>query len=371
MSEPPPEPLRRKLRTPLLLLLGLTGIDIGVRLAADTWEQHSPDDYAERVRGCAARPRDFVLVGGSPVSEGLIPDAVAGVPWGGEFLTDGYAVGLPGATTSEVYHATLRSCPMPPKLLVYGMTASDINDGRQEPHGPYSLMTWGDLRTWVTSRPESAEWVTRQFLYGRLNRVWAAYRYKHGIRMWAASQADAAFPGCCPAATREAKELAGYSAALRGDGRGYAPAAGFVHTQYAEVKRVHAETPPFAFLDKYRTGSHLKYLHKLLDWAADRGTAAVLVDMPITADLEAKYPGEFAEYARRLAEVESGRGVKILRASRAAVGLDDTHFADTIHLNADGAGKLSRWLKDRLSEVGTGPDAGLLAARGVAGGAGP
>lgn len=358
------EPLRQKLRTPALILLGLGAIDIGLRLTADTWTRHSPDDYAERVRGCAAEPRDFVLVGGSPVSEGLIPSDVSGVRWRGETLTNGYAVGLPGATTSETYHAVLRSCPTPPKLLVYGMTASDINDGRQEPHGAYSLMTPGDLRAWVTSRPESAEWVTRQYAYGRLNQVWAAYKYRHGVRMWAALQADAVLAGCAPKATREAKELTAYADALR-TGDGYAPAAGFVRTQYAEVKRVHAETPPFAFLDKYRTGSHLKYLQKLLDWAADHRTAVVLVDMPVTDDLEKKYPTQFAEYNRRLAEVEAARGVTVIRANRDAVGLDDTLFADTVHLNADGAHKLSRWLRERLAEAGTGPDGDLLAARRV------
>ena len=355
---------RGPLRTPALVLLGLAAIDIGIRLSADTWTRHSPDDYAERVRGCASRPRDFVLVGGSPVSEGLIPSDIVGVPWRGEPLLDGYAVGLPGATTSETYHAVLRSCPTPPKLLVYGITASDINDGRHEPHGAYSLMTPGDLHAWVTTRPESAEWVTRQYAYGRLNQIWASYQYRHGIRMWTALQADAVIPGCCPKATREAKELTAYADALR-SGDGYAPAAGFVNTQYAEVKRVHAETPPFAFLDKYRTGSHLKYLHKLLDWAAAEGTDVVLVDMPITADLEAKYPSQYAEYRRRLAEVEAARGVMVIRATRDVVGLDDTLFADTVHLNNIGAHKLSRWLRDRLAEAGTGPADGLLAARRV------
>jgi hypothetical protein len=372
MAEVPSESVRRKLRTPALILLGLVGIDVGVRLTSDTWARHSPDDYAERVNGCAEVPRHFVLVGGSPVSEGLNPTFVAGsgFGWRGELLTEGYAVGLPGATTSDVYHAVLRSCPTPPRLLVYGITASDINDSRGEPHGPYSLMTWGDLGNWMSIRPEAAGWATRHFLQGRLTNAWAAYRCRHGVRMWAALRADVAFPGCCPEATREAKELLAYSDALRA-GTGYAPAAGFVNTRYDEVKRVGGTTPPFHFLDRYRTGSHVKYLHKLLDWAADHGTAVVLVDMPSTADLEARYPAAIAEYNVRLAEVEASRGVKVLRANRAAVELDDTHFADVIHLNAVGARKLSRWVKNRLIEAGTGPDAGLLAARGRTGGTGP
>lgn len=346
------ETLVRKFRTPTLMLLGLIGIDIGVRAMSDIWERHSPDDYAERVNGCAAARRDFVAVGGSTVGEGIIPEALSGFHWHGEGLTDGYAVGLPGATTSDVYHAVLRSCPTPPKLLVYGITASDINDSRHEPHGPHSLMAWSDLRTWVELRPESAEWVARHFVQGQLSRVWAAYHYQHGIRMWAAHNAAELVPGCCPDAAREAEELRNYSRNLRA-GRGYAPAAGFVNTSYAEVKRVGGTSPPFAFLDKYRTGSHLKYLHRLLDWAAERGTAVVLVDMPITADLEAKYPAEFAEYRARLAELEANRGVRVIRTSRTAVGLDDSHFADVIHLNANGAKKLSAWLKDELDGIDT------------------
>ncbi|MGL6096700.1 MAG: hypothetical protein ACRC7O_13000, partial [Fimbriiglobus sp.] len=200
----PPEPLRRRLRTPLLVLLALAVIDVGVRATADVWERHSPDDYAERLAGCRREPRDFVLVGGSPVSEGLDPDVIAGVRWRGERLTNGYAMGLPGATTSEVFHAVVRGCPTPPKLLVYGITASDINDARNEPHGPASLMTWADLPGWYAARPKSSEWVTRHFLQARLSRAWAAYHHRHGMRMAAALAADRAVPGCCPDAAREA-----------------------------------------------------------------------------------------------------------------------------------------------------------------------
>ncbi len=32
---------------------------------------------------------------------------------------------------------------------MYGITASDINDARHEPHGPAALMTAGDWLRWV------------------------------------------------------------------------------------------------------------------------------------------------------------------------------------------------------------------------------
>lgn len=349
-STTPVTPPRSWFRPVAWFVVGLVLVDAVVVSFRDTWERHSPDDYAEKLDGCRSRPRDFVLVGGSPVAEGLDPDVVSGVRWRGEELRDGYAIGLSGATTSETYYAVVHGCPTPPRLLVYGITASDVNDARQEHHGPYSLMTAGDWAEWVRTKPETAEWVTRHFVQGRLSRCWAAFRYRHGIRMWAAATADDHFPGCCPEATTEARRYLRYSTALR-TGNGYAPDEGFASYRYDEAKVVGRKLPPFGFLDKYRTGSHLKYLHKLTDWTAAGGTDFILLDMPVTEDLETKFPAAVAEYQRRLAEFEADRGVKVLRANREAVGLDDRHFADLIHLNAVGARKLSAWLRDRLAEL--------------------
>jgi hypothetical protein len=172
--------------------------------------------------------------------------------------------------------------------------------------------------------------------------------------MWAAATADRFFPGCCPEAAWEANDNLRYSGLLR-NGNGYAPAYGFASGRYDVAKATGQKLSPFTFLDNYRTGGHLKYLHKLADWAEERGTTLVLLDMPTTADLEARYPAQYAEYRERLAEVERDRGLTVLRATREAVGLDDTFFADVIHLNADGARKLSAWLRDRLVELGARP----------------
>src|SRR5207253_2785475 len=133
-----------------------------------------------------------------------------------------------------------------------------------------------------------------------------------------------------------------------------APMAGFVHRRYDLAKAAGDPGPPFGFLDKYRTGSHLKYLDELLAWASARGVAVVLVDMPVTADLESLYPAAFAEYRARLAEVET-RGVTVLRAHRDVVRLGEDKFADMIHLNADGAATLSAWLRGQLAVAGGRP----------------
>src|SRR5206468_3127966 len=160
-------------------------------------DRHSPDDYVSRTAACAREPRDLVFVGGSPVAEGIDPDRIAGLNWNGKPLASVYALGLSGGTTSDFYHAVLRGCRTPPRVLVYGITASDLNDSRHEPHGPYSLMTWGDLGRWVRLRPESGEWVVRHFAEARLGKASSLFRYRHGIRMWVATQAGHAFPGSC------------------------------------------------------------------------------------------------------------------------------------------------------------------------------
>jgi len=78
----------------------------------------------------------------------------------------------------------------------------------------------------------------------------------------------------------------------------------------------------------------------------------ILLDMPVTADLEAKYPQAVAEYQRLLAEFEASRSVPVIRANRESLVFTDADFADMIHLNGVGAKKLSAYLKDRLAERG-------------------
>jgi hypothetical protein len=318
------------------------------------WERHSPDGYTERVSGCAAERRDAVFVGGSPVAEGINPLAIGSVTWRGEELTNLYAVGLSGGTTSDVYFGTTHACPLPPKVLVYGITASDLNDSRHEPHGANSLLTLDDVRDWEQTRPDAAEWVTRHYWQGRLGEVSGIWRYRHGVKMWAARVADGVSPGCCPEAVVEANRQKQIGEDITHQ-RGYAPTRWFAGRSYEQMKLSGWEQPPFEYLHRYRTGSHLKYLHRLIDWCEANGVAVVLIDMPTTADLENRHPAEFAEFRQRLAEVEATRGVLVLRATRAAVGLGDQHFADLIHPNAAGAAVLSAWVKRELERVGSEP----------------
>jgi hypothetical protein len=360
---PPRRSLFYRLRLVWVFLLGLVALDVVIRMNHETWERHSPDGYTERVSGCAAERRDVVFVGGSPVAEGINPAVIGSVHWQGEELANLYAVGLSGGTTSDVYFGTTHACPLPPKVLVYGITASDINDSRHEPHGANSLLTFDDVRDWERTRPDAAEWVTRHYWQGRVGDVWGAWRYRHGVKMWAATVADGVSPGCCPETVSEAKRQRKIGEDIAGQ-RGHAPTQWFAGRSYAQMKASGWEQPPFEYLARYRTGSHLKYLHRLIDWCEANGVAVVLIDLPTTSDLERRHPAEFAEYRRQLSEVEATRGVCVLRATREAVGLGDQHFADLIHPNADGAAVLSAWVKRELERIGGEPSGRV--ARGSA-----
>jgi hypothetical protein len=339
----------RRLRTPFWVLLAFAVIDLVVRATADRWRLYAPDDYALKVEGCARERRDFVLLGGSPVAEGLDPDRIAGFHWAGQTMQNGYALGLNGGTASEFYHALKRACPQPPKILVYGITASDLNDSRNEPHGPASLMDWQDYADWLRTRPESRGWVTRKFLAARLERGWALYHHRYGIRLAAAD----ALPSIAPQTAREAQRQLTTHDVLQ-NGRGYAPLEGFENRRYDVVKATGTELPPFAFLNNYRTGAHLGYVRKIATWCRDRDVQFILVDMPITADLERQYPQVFTQYRTRLFELEGELQVPVIRANRDSVGLSDAGFADTIHLNRQGARVLGDYLRNRLHALGTG-----------------
>ena len=147
-----------RFRVVVFFLAGLALVDVLVHAERKLWRAYDPDDYAERLRGCRSRPQDLVVVGGSPVSEGIDPNVLVGLSWQRRPLQHVYNLGLPGGTTAEVWHAVEHGVSRPPRLLVYGITASDVNDSRNEPHGPYALMEVADLPRWVRYQPSSAEW---------------------------------------------------------------------------------------------------------------------------------------------------------------------------------------------------------------------
>jgi hypothetical protein len=339
-------------RVLLYLLIGLLAVDVAAHANRNVWRRYDPNEYRERLRGCRKRAHDFVLAGGSPVSEGLDPAVLAGLDWHGQPLRRVYNLGLPGATTSEVWHAAKHGLVAPPRLLVYGITASDLNDARHEPQGPRELMDLADVAAWVGEHPDSGEWCLRHFLAGRLDGLWQLYHHRNGIRLWAADQVGRLWPAAFPQSFADARRARPHSAALL-RGNGYAPDADAQARSLQQLKAAGNLGQPFHFLEQYRLGGHVRYLEQLLDWAEQHGVALVLVDMPVSADLDERlHPCEFARYGELLAELERRRGVPVLHATRAAVGLGDAEFADLIHLNAKGTARLSTWLRGELEEYG-------------------
>jgi hypothetical protein len=335
------------------LLAGLLVLDDVVLANRKLWQAYDPDDHLERVQGCQRRRHDLVFIGGSPVAEGIDPALLEGVSWHGRPLGGAYNLGLPGGTTSEFWHAVRHGITTPTRLVVYGITASDVNDSRDEPHDPHSLMDAHDVLHWVQARPSAAEWCVRHFVQGQITKVWKLYQYRNGIRLWAADQVEQLRPGTFTDAVIEAREGRRYSAALkRADG--YAPRPSVQAGRLDQLKAAGAVNWRFDFLQNFRLGGHLGYLHRLLDWANHHGVDMVLVDMPVSADLEERlWPEAFARYRQALAEVERSRGVLVLRGSRAAVGLTDADFADLVHLNASGTARLGSWLRRQLEKAGS------------------
>ena len=278
--------------------------------------------------------------------DGHIVERPFNPPW--TFLDgNAFALGLPGATASELWLASQLAVPQPPRMLIYGCTASDWNDRRQEPHGPHSLMTWNDLGVWCRHRPESREWVTRHFLQSRLAQSWDLFQYRHGMRLWAAHQLEDVFPE----AALEARDARQYGDDLR-NGNGYAPNPKYV-AKYYDLEKLKSDPQIYIpHLKNYTLGGHLLYLGWMLDWAKSNDVKVIFLDMPVTEDLEVRmHPDEFRRYREKLAEIASERGYPVLHATRSAIGVDDHDFADVIHLNGVGAQKMSRWLRSQLEAM--------------------
>jgi hypothetical protein len=340
----------------LFLLLGLVALDAAVVWNRPLWQAYDPDDYAARLDVCRGRQYDLVAVGGSPVAEGLDTRLLIGLRRNGRPVERVYNLGLIGGTTSEVWHGVANGVTVPPRVLVYGITASDLNDGRDEPHGARSLMTLGDVVRMAWRRPRRLDWFARHWAAEHAGRLWQLWHRRTAVRLWAAHQFDRAWPGAFPEAVEEARQGLARAERLAQD-HGYAPDPAIQARDFSKVRPAGRAKLIFPYLTEYRLGEHLGYLHRLINWGRDNGVEVILVDVPITAELERRFPAEYATYREVLAVTAKERGVRVIWASRDAVGLGDADFGDLIHLNARGAEKFSRWLRHQL-ESGPGAPAG-------------
>lgn len=338
-------------RVVLYSLLGLAAVDGVVASHSRAWRAYDPNPYRECLEGCRQQAWDLVVIGGSPAESGIDPAVLAGLPWQGRSLDRVYNLSLPLATIAEVYHAVEHGLPVPPRLLVYGITATDLNEDRVEPSGPRQLMDVADVLRWSWGRPEAAAWCLRHFLQERLAQRWQLFYYRNGIRLWAADRAERLCPGLCSDAAAEARAGLQTSAALRA-GHGFMRPPPDTVARYDRLKAQGAFGPTFPFLERYQLSGYLRYLNRLLDWAEQQGVPIVLVDLPVPADLDERYyPQAFARYRAALAEVQRARGLAVLHATRDATGLTDADFGDQIHLNAAGCARLSAWLRSQLAEL--------------------
>jgi hypothetical protein len=355
LAPEPSRPRRAYRRVVLYLAAGLVAVDVVVATQASRWRVYDPVYYRERLAHARRGGWDFVIVGGSPAMAGIDPSVLTGVRWGGRPLEHGYNLGLPLGTTAEVCLSVEHGLRRPPRLLLYGITASDLNDDRVEPQGPRYLMAPGDVVRWARRRPADALWCVKQFLQERLGRGWQLFSYRDGIRLWAADNAERLWPGLCADAAAEARQNLFRSEILSTGPGLIAPPPAPRSARLDVLKAEGRPIPPFPFLDHFRLGDYLAQLHRLLDWAAGHSVPLVLVDLPVPADLDKeRFPREFAAYRAALAEVARERQVPLVQATRETVGLSDADFSDLIHLNGDGARRLSTWLRQAVEECQTG-----------------
>jgi hypothetical protein len=333
----------------------LIALDLIVAANADRWQTYDLNPYRERLNRCRQGAWDVLVAGGSPAMCGIDPTKLVGAHWNGQAVRTAYNLGLPLATASEVCLAVEHAAGSPPRLLIYAVSATDLNDARVEPQGPRTLMTPADVVHWALLRPRDLEWCVRHFGGECVSRLWQLYRHRNGIRLWAADAAERLVPGWCPDLAAEARLKARVVGELR-TGVGYrAEPAETPNTRLDLRKAIGEPCDRLPFLEPYRLGGgHVQYLHRLLDWAAERRVAVLLVDLPVPADLDERlYPREYAAYRSLLRDVAQRHGVELLTARRDALGLTDADFSDLIHLNAAGAARLSAWLRRTIDDPRT------------------
>ena len=341
----------RRYRVLIWLLLGLAGLDRVVAAQARRWDAFDPHPYRERLARCRQGHWDLLIVGGSPAMCGIDPAVLSGTPWHGAPLESGFNFGLPLGTTAEAWLAAERGMANPPRLLIYGATATDFNASRRTADGPRQLMTLSQLGRASAAPLPTAGWYAWNYASERVVSGWQLYYHRRGIRLFLADTADRLWPGLCPTEAAEARRELAISIDLR-TGNGFTrhpPVTPAVRLD--AIKAAGQASDYFPFMERFHVGAgHLASLDRMLSAVARHGVPIVIVDLPVPADLDARlFPSEFAAYRAALAGVAAAHGVSVLRATRDRVGLTDADFSDLVHLNGDGAAKLSCWLRRALA----------------------
>jgi hypothetical protein len=335
-------------------VIGLAAVDRVVAARARLWDAYDPHPYRELLARCRERPWDVVVVGGSPAMCGIDPAVLAGTPWHGESLGSAFNFGLPLGTAADVSMAAEYGPAAPPRLLVYGATATDFNDHRVGTEGARDLMTAADFGRTVVARPAAAVKLTGYFAGERAARAWQLYYHRRGVRLWLADLADRAWPGVCPADAAEARRGLGVTTAVRA-GNGYCFHQPVTPALRLDCLKAAGQVSDwFPFMDRFRVGAaYLDSLARMLAGAAGRGVPVLIVDLPVPPDLDQRlFPEQFAAYRAALGRVAAEHGVPVAWASCNAVGLTDADFSDLVHLNGNGAARFSRWLGETIAAEG-------------------
>lgn len=339
-----------KYRVLLFFALGLLAVDAVIAHYKSLWRSYESHPYRDRLEACRQQRFDIIVLGSSPALYGIDPNLLVGMRRDGTVLESAFDLAFPLATTAEVYHAVEHGLAAPPRLFVYGITATDINDDRVVPQSPRELMDARDVVRWCRERPESTWWAVRNYGGERLTGAWKLMQYRDGIRLWAADKVENLWPGLCPEVAAEARAARERRESLRGS-NGFQSPEPTPDFRLDCLKAAGKVEDTFSFLENYHVGVYLVYLHRLLDWAEIHHVPIVLVDMPVSADLDQRIcPQAFATFRAALAEVERKRAVRILRPTREEVGLTDADFADVVHLNQSGAKRLTTWLRRELAD---------------------
>lgn len=344
----------RRCRVLIWFVAGLIGLDRIVAAQARRWDTYDPQPCRERLATCRQGRWDLLIVGGSPAMYGINPAIVTGTSWHGQPIASAFNFGLPLGTMTEARFAAAHGPRTPPRLLIYGATATDFNESRRSSDGPRRLMTVADLASAATSRSQPAGWFAWNFGSEAVARSWRLYYHRRGIRLCLAGATSHFWPDLFPADAAEAARGQGITEELRA-ADGFPPQPPVTRDRRLDALRADGRiTDYFPFMDDYRVGAgYLADLDQMCVTAAGQGTAVVLVDMPVPADLEGRlYPSQFAAYRLALAKAAAARGVPVVRATREAVGLTDADFCDLVHLNGTGAAKLSHWLRKAVAAVG-------------------
>ncbi|MGE3804575.1 MAG: hypothetical protein AB7K24_07870 [Gemmataceae bacterium] len=340
-----------KLRVVIYLFLALLVLEVAIRAQRDVWRSYEPIYYRDRLEAACRQPLDAVFVGASPVMSGIETDILSGFHYQGKTCSRVFNLGLPLATTPDVFHVVEHVLAKKPALIVYGITPADVNSSRRVPEGVHYLIDTSDVPRAVCYFPRRAPWLLGRFAGGAVRTWWALYDNREGIRRWLAECFDGVCPGVCSDAAQEARNGQATYLCLQRP-RGLEPTYPVPpRLRYSHLKATGQATDYFPFLDNFEITGYLPYLDGIIDQCAEAGVPLVLVRFPGTEDLENRvHRSEFAQFDLLLDKLEAEGRVRILTPTREEIGLTDADFTDLIHLNADGSRKFSIWLHDALNE---------------------